>query len=738
MKTRNSVKSTATNLSFIKCVAFIIHFTLFISSVAAQKTVYIPDEWRQNRTDTLLYKESDPDCKYTWSKTRSVESDNVIIFWDKFYGKTSPKDLPKSNFYYVDIDDLLQKCEAFFDLEINQLGFVDPVNSNLSKYKVMVLMNHTTEWTCYGGGYDFEISALWLNPSTCKPVGHSVAHEVGHSFHYMCYAEACGHNHWSSSTIGTGFHLPVGSGQTIWEQTAQWQANQSYPSLMYDQSINIFRNSHNYAFTHEWHRYQSYWFLYYLCQHYGDIKTVAQVWNQPMEGSVDFNQSLMALKGLSVRDLYLLYFDYACRCVTWDYDVCEPYRAPFIGDFNYRCVLTEDGEYQVALASCPQGTGFNVIPLLVPEAGTEVTTHLTGLTVAAPLLDSDPGEYLDGNSNFVVNDNRHYISGATRSARGFRMGYVALMKDGSRQYFSEDSVFCQGTRAVTQDYTFTVPEGVSNLWLVISPAPKTYHQHKWDDVIDHDDMWPYKFSLEGTDIGASAVVYADATLDGRDIADATFTYDITIPKTSGSNYYGATVAVSGRAAATLGTAFQMQPSSIANRMQSWSAQGPANRRIMFYAVNPDGSLAQSGSTANGYGHWFNASGTVSSYAAGYVYSEFAPGVLAFTIGQYPDRCSVGTQYTVRQALRYRNTATDQATATFVFNITIADANTASSVRLTGVDYTDPSTQGIVDVSPSVGQPDGNAVYDLSGRRISTPRKGAINIIDGRKVLSGRE
>ena len=151
----------------------------YAGSTFAQKTVYIPYEWRQNRTDTLLYKESDPDNKYTWSKTRSVESDNVIIFWDKYY-TTNPKNLSKSNFYYVDIDDLLQKCEAFFDLEINQLGFVNPTTSNLSKYKVMVLMNHTETWTCYGGGYDYQVSALWLNPATCKPVGHSVAHEVGH------------------------------------------------------------------------------------------------------------------------------------------------------------------------------------------------------------------------------------------------------------------------------------------------------------------------------------------------------------------------------------------------------------------------------------------------------------------------------------------------------------------------------------------------------------------------------
>ncbi|MBQ2523787.1 MAG: hypothetical protein II541_06240, partial [Prevotella sp.] len=146
-----------------------------ISFVKAQKTVYIPYEWRMNRTDTLLYAENDPNNKYTWSKSRSKETENVIVFWDKYYGNTSPSNT--AGFYNVDIDDLLQKCEAFFDLEINKLGFVDPNNSNLNKYKVMVLMNHTETWTCYGGGYDYMVSALWLNPSTCKPVGHSVAHE---------------------------------------------------------------------------------------------------------------------------------------------------------------------------------------------------------------------------------------------------------------------------------------------------------------------------------------------------------------------------------------------------------------------------------------------------------------------------------------------------------------------------------------------------------------------------------
>jgi len=701
------------------------YFLLAVSCLAgyAQKQMYIPQEWR-NRTDTLIWKESDPDNRYTWSKSRSKESDNVIVLWDKGYGNTIPTNAPSA--YRVDIDDLLKKAEAFFDLEINQLGFVDPENSNLNKYKVMILLNHDTGWICYGGGYDYQVSALWLSPSTCKPVGHSVAHEIGHSFHYMCYSEAS--NHGADRSCQTGFHGAVGNGSVTWEQTAQWQANQSYPEEMYNQSIGVFRNSHNYAYTHEWHRYQSYWFFYYLCQLYGDIKTVANVWNYPETTVKDFNQVLMDYKQLSVRDLYKLYFDQACRLVTWDLDVCKPYRNNYIGDFTYRCALTADGRYQVALASCPQGTGFNVIPLQVPEAGTDITTHLTGLRPNAALADADPGEYLDGNSQYSKYNQRHYIMGGSRTDRGFRMGYVALMKDGSRRYFSEDSVYCQGASIVTEDYSMTVPEGVSQLWLVVSPALKRYTQHKWDEKIDADDMWPYQLQFEGTDIGARATVYASPTIDGRDISDVTYTYDVTFPRDT-QGYSGASVSVSGQAAATLGTAFQMQNTDIASKMQNYSSSGPSNGRVMFYAVNPDGQLAKSGSTANGYGHWFDKSGKVCAYSSGYVYSEFNASSLVFTLGQYPGKCANGSKYTIRQALRYKKAAGEEAVATFVFNITIGST---ASVTLQSIDYDDP-TLGIERLENSEKHIENTAIYDLSGRRVSQPTRG-IYIRNGRKFV----
>ena len=734
-------KNLKSHYSIVMTAFIILLCALSSNSVFAQKTVYIPNEWRYYSSDTLLYKESDPDNKYTWSKSRSMESDNVIIFWDKGWGNTKPHELPKGNFYYVDIPYLLQQCEAFYDLEINNLGFVNPETSNLSRYKVMVLMNHTTEWTCFGGGYDFQVSALWLNPSTCKPVGFSVAHEVGHSFHYMCYSEHSGHT--NSDTDNTGFHLANGNGQTIWEQTAQWQACQSFPEMMFKESygpyVPIFRHSHNYAFSHEWHRYQSYWFFYYLTEHYNDITTVAQVWNTPMTGqqqgrATDFNAALMKLKGLSARELYKLYFDYACRCVTWDLEACKPYRAPYIGDFEYRCILKEDKSYQVALASCPQGTGFNVIPLQVPASGTHVTTHLTGLSVGAPLLDEDPGEFYNGNSVYEklpleASGMRHYVNGGTRSSRGFRMGYVALMNDGTRQYFSKDSVYCQGTQSgVTEDYTFVVPEGVSQLWLVVSPALKSYAKHSWDETINKDDMWPYSFSLEGTDIGMDATVYVSPTLDGRDISEITFTYDVKFPRDN-QNYSGTTVSLTGRSAAALGTAFQMDASTISTKMQTWSVRGPEKGKIVFYAAKPDGTLSASGSTANGYGHWFNAQGIVTSYANGYIFSEFSPSSLTFSIGQYPGKCGEGSQYTIRQTLRYRKDDNSYANANFIFHVTVGGATASSTLQ--SIDYSDPTAikSAISDEQKTTI----HHIHNLQGQRLNAPQRG-LNIIDGKKIV----
>ena len=705
---------------------------LMTIGTTAQKTVYIPDSWQYNAT-TEEYTENG-NSELQWSFNRSKASDNCIIFWQKGFG-SDPSKAPSLNGTSMtfDVDAVLKVAETCYNLNVNKLGF--SCSNMLNKYKIIILMNYTTTWTCYGGGYDFECSALWLNPATVKPAGHSLAHEVGHSFHYMCYAEAANYKHASSSTIGTGFHLPVGNGQAIWEQTAQWQANQTYPSLMFSQSYPLFGNNANYAFSHEWMRYQSYWFLYYLCQHYNDITTVAQVWKQPMTGAVDFNQALMKLKGLSAEAFYELYFDYALHCATYDFDVAVPYRNDYIGKFDYRAVQLGDNKYQVAYASAPQGTGFNVVELSVPTAGTTVTTRFTALMPGSALHETDPGEYNNGNALVSAGVKRYNSINAF--ARGFRVGYVFLKNDDTREYYNDNIVHGKGTDEVTEDITTQVPADTKRMFLVVSPALSTYIQHKWDENIKNDDQWPYQFELVGT-TATSIIPYVkepefQKAIDGRSIANVTLTYDVILPPTS--DYEGATVNFSGSGLNALCTAFQMEGNDIFGQILTYSSS-QANGTIMNYAAKADGSLQKVGKTTNGdFGHWFNANGTAITYGSGcVVFAEFTKSTKSVVVGQFPNANPDGMKRTIREALYYKDHDGKTATAYLVFNVTF-QTGAAPRSNLTAIDYAAPSETSVHQGTTILQGDNKQPAYDLQGRHIANGKsQRGLVIVDGKKYL----
>lgn len=675
-----------------KALLFALTCTLLLVPIGirAAKTVYIPDSWVYNNS-TQEYTE-DNDTNKQWSFNRCQQSDNCIVFWAKGFGNN-----PKTASISFDPDDVLTVAEAAYAKNITELGF--SCSNMLNKYKLMILVSYTNDWVCYGGGYDFEVSALWIGPSAVNPAGHSLAHEVGHSFHYMCYAEAANYSHSSSSSINTGFHLACGNGQAIWEQTAQWQANQSYPGEMFAQSYPLFGNNANYAFSHEWMRYQSYWFHYYLAQYYNDITTVAQVWKQPMTGqsngsATDFCQALMANKNLSASQFYALYFDYAMRCATFDFDVAASYRDNYIGKFDYHAVQLATNKYQVAYQSAPQSTGFNVIELHVPSSsGSTITTKFTALTHGCALADGDPGTYNNGVANASVSANvTNYNSAGTASYRGFRVGYVFLKSDGTRQYYNDNTVHCTGTAETTENISTTVPSNTSRIFLVVAPALTTYVRHPWDDDISNDDQWPYQFELEGT-TAKSVTPYIkepDFTkiIDGRDIADVTLTYNVVLPPTDG--YDGTTVNVgTGSSANALATAFQMEVSDIFNQAVTYAAN-QSNGTIMEYAVSSDGTLQSVAKSTNGdFGHWFQANGTATNYSNSTVaFAEWTKSSMSVNIGQYPSANSNGTTRTIREALVYKNSSGQTARATFVFNITFQSDVTAYAY-LADIDYTEP-------------------------------------------------
>lgn len=688
--------------------------TLLCMTVSAQKSIYIPIEWKNNK-DTLLYSESDPENKYTWSKSRSMESENYIVFWDKDYGNTLPTYAPFN--YSVDIEDLLQKCEGFYAMNVGKLAFCDEANSNVSKYKMMVLLNHTIDWVCYGGGYDDVIGALWLSPSTSKPVGHAVGHEVGHSFQYQVYADLKGYS---------GFRTAIGSGSTFWEQTAQWQSNQSYPDMKWDESWGLFKNTHNYAMTHEWHRYQSYWWHYFLAEKYG-IDVIGKLWRYNPRRGADPNESLMQMNGMKAADLYMEYFEYAMKMATMDIDNVRDEAGRYISTYRYDYVSLGGSKYQVTYSSCPQSTGFNIIKLNVPVAGTEISTDFTSLANGAALPKGDTKQYFDG-EKFVSANVTTYNKSNNYSARGFHLGYVALMKDGSRRYLYDDQVYCTGVDANSEascNVGCVVPEGVDKLFLVVSPSPSEYIQHKWDIDITNDDQWPYAVHFNGTNMYGAAEISESSPL-----SDVQIEYDVYFPASS-SVHLGTTLKVEGMAASRLGTALQMQASAVGGVMEAWKIEGPSDGKAMFYAVNADGKISNTVSSANGYGHWFSASGNRSDYGSGYVFSEFDANSLTFSLGQYPGKLANGSNYTIRQAIKYQKGG-ETAVATFVFNIHITNSRTGYELKAEDV----TSVESVASTSATPV-----AIYNLSGVRMTSLQPG-LNIVkmsDGnvRKMMVGK-
>ncbi len=679
---------------------FLLLATLCICMAAsADKTVYIPSTWVYNSSTQEYTEGGNSDLQ--WSFNRSKQSDNCIVFWQKGFGTD-----PSTGSITFDVDAVLQVAENCYALNMNTLGFA---TSNMrDKYKLMILMNYTNDWVCYGGGCDFECSALWIGPSAVNPAGHSLAHEVGHSFHYMAYAEAANYNHTSSSTINTGFHLSCGNGQAIWEQTAQWQANQAYPAEMFNQSYPLFGNNVNYAFSHEWMRYQSYWFHYYLSDYYNDKTIVSQIWKQPMTGqsngnATDFCQAYMALKNLTAAQFYERYFDYALHCATYDFNEAANYRSDYIGNFDYHCAKLADNQYQVAYRSAPQSTGFNVIELDVPTSGTTVTTALKALQHGCALDEKDPATYNNGEPNTNVKAGvSNYNSAGSASYRGFRMGYVFLKSDGTRQYYNDNTVHCTGTAETTESISTTVPANTSRMFLVVMPSLTTYVQHKWDETMSNDDQWPYSFTLTGTDLKTKSetVVYTEAipeepeftkVIDGRDISDVTLTYNVILP-VDASGYTGAGVTLNtGSAVNALCTAFQLESSAIFGHVIDYTAS-QGNNTIMSCALTSSGTIQANAKNTNGtFGHWFNASGTVADWGNNtVVFTQYDDQYASCTVGQMPGANSNGITRTVREGLIYKDSSGNTAKATIIYNVTFKTDATAIAY-LTDIDYVEPST-----------------------------------------------
>ena len=575
------------------------------ANVYGTKQIYIPDSLKSNDFN---------DAKSKWCYARSRQSENFICFWEEGFG-SNPK-YAKSK-YIVDIDDLMAKCEQYFNYYTNTLKFVNVGSSNTDKYKMMIFINYSTEWLATGAGYDNVIGALWINPSAAQPVGSTIAHEVGHCFQYQVYCD--------DAAKKAGFRYGTGDngagGNAFWESCAQWQSFQLYPDQKFTNSyFSTYINGTYKNFMNEDTRYANYFIQDYWCSKHG-LDFVGKLW-RGAQSPEDPVEAYKRITGVSQSQFNDEFYEYSSKMVTWDLDAIRENGANYINHPTTKMnQVEEDGPWRVDKTMCPENYGYNIIQLNAPTKDTNISVNFTG--------EADISGF-----NAINVDKA-----------GWRYGFVALKADGTTVY-SEMGKDKNGT------LSFNCP-ACSKLWLVVTGAPTEHFHHEWDDNNSNDEQWPYQVKFKGTNI--YGVISIDTDKEPEDI---TFTYNLAYAKNN--DYTGGDIAIDIN---QIGNAFALTKKDLTNAYNNGS--------IKLYAIEPDGTLNGT-YTADAPGHWLAGDGSVTTWGKNSVlFCDYYIDNVAFYIGLYPD-LTAGSKYTVKEALVYKTPAGKTVQATFIFNVSITN------------------------------------------------------------------
>lgn len=655
---------------------------LFAPKAMAEKQVYLPVD---------LLNEGDPnDTSSTWCYKRSIQGDDIIIFWGKGYGTNDPNSSAVPEAYRVDVRDMLAKLESFYDLNVNKLKFakVGRDSSMLDKYKMVIMLFYTTDWMAYGSGFDNKIGGMWVSPSTCHPVGSTIAHEIGHSFQYQIYCDYL-YNHGGEDAQGKFVGFRYTQGGSFWETSAQWQSYQAYPGEFFNDGDYgaCYKLRTYYHPFHELWRYASYPLIEWFAYKHG-IDGPARVWQNsqsPEDASEVYMRVFYGDPKTHLQEYNDELYDMASRYVTWDIPTLRERGLTHIGDITtklHRNGKNTDGNiiWQVDSTNCVQEHGFNHIELNVPSDGGKITAYFKGVS---GIEGYNKVDYLNA---------------------GWRYGFVALLDNGERVY----SDMHRATYKMPADTaTFDVPANTSRLWMVVLGAPgRYYRQHPWDEDASNDEQWPYQVSFVNTNL------FGFVTFDPNEgVHNATMTYYVNIP-VSATDYQCISFKPD---LLPVYHAFQLEPDELSANLGKYSS----TKSVRFCNINADGSI-YSGYTTNtsdtNWGGWFDINGNVCNWGdKSYAYCDFNTGDMSLTLGRYPNKAVQGDTMTIRQAFVYKR----KTRVTFQMKLNFVAADQKAEITKTEV------TTETTGVSAPTNAVSSHAVYDLQGRMVDRTGKAPL-------------
>ena len=389
---------------------FVLLASVFILFACApeEKEIYIPKDFQGMDLN-------DPESEYSYERMALTE--NFAIFWEKGFGTdlSAPPALEGQDMS-VDIENLKEKLETYYDYFYNTLGFAKE-GSKCDRYRMLVIIRYSLEGTAYGGDYDGQIGALWVTPNRIQDKKlNCIAHELGHSFQSQITCDGEGEA-WG----GCGF----------FEMTSQWMLWQVNPGWVHDESYHwdSFTQKCHKAYLHLTNIYHS----PYILEHWGEkrgLKHIAELYRQGKRGE-DPAMTYMRVNGLSQKEFCDEMFEASRRIVNLDYKRAWEETRPYANRFSTKMTEGEDGWRHVSQDQCPEDYGFNAVALPVPQAGDSVTVGFKG--------------------------------------EGHRYGIVAVCSDGQTIYgkMHEEN---EGTMS------FKTPSDASltHLWLVVMGAPSEH------------------------------------------------------------------------------------------------------------------------------------------------------------------------------------------------------------------------------------------------------------------------
>ena len=142
------------------------------------------------------------DATTGYNFAHSLESEHFAVFWDVRYGSNPSHIQYPGDGNVASVYDILDVAERCWNCYVDDLGFIVPGQSTTDKYKVQLYIPYQKEWRADASGTEGASGGYTgighFNPwAAVARGGHTVAHEVGHTFQYLVSADlgtdAAGH-----------------------------------------------------------------------------------------------------------------------------------------------------------------------------------------------------------------------------------------------------------------------------------------------------------------------------------------------------------------------------------------------------------------------------------------------------------------------------------------------------------------------------------------------------------------